>query len=51
MGGVIASRNIAQNPGPSLFTALTEQLGFALQPETIRLPVLVIDSVEKPTPD
>jgi len=37
--------------GPSLFTALTEQLGLTLQAETVRLPVLVIDSVEKPTPD
>ena len=37
--------------GPSLFTALTEQLGLTLQPETAPLPVLIIDSVEKPTPD
>jgi uncharacterized protein (TIGR03435 family) len=37
--------------GPSLFTALTEQLGLTLRTETARLPVLVIDSVEKPTPD
>ena len=37
--------------GPSLFTALTEQLGLTLQPETVVLPVLIIDSVEKPTPD
>jgi uncharacterized protein (TIGR03435 family) len=37
--------------GPSLFTALTEQLGLTLQAETAKLPVLVIDSVEKPTPD
>ena len=37
--------------GPSLFTALTEQLGLTLQAETVPLPVLIIDSVEKPTPD
>jgi uncharacterized protein (TIGR03435 family) len=37
--------------GPGLFTALTEQLGLTLQRETVRLPVLIIDSVEKPTPD
>ena len=37
--------------GPSLFTALTEQLGLRLQPETKTVPVLVIDNVEKPAPD
>jgi uncharacterized protein (TIGR03435 family) len=37
--------------GPSLFTALTEQLGLTLRPETMALPVLVIDNVEKPTPN
>jgi uncharacterized protein (TIGR03435 family) len=37
--------------GPSLFTALTEQLGLTLQAETVPLPVLIIDSVQKPTPD
>lgn len=37
--------------GPSLFTALTEQLGLRLQAETVVLPVLIIDNVEKPTPD
>ena len=37
--------------GPSLFTALTEQLGLRLQPETIVAPVLVIDHVERPAPD
>jgi uncharacterized protein (TIGR03435 family) len=36
---------------PSLFTALTEQLGLRLQPETKTVPVLVIDNVEKPAPD
>ena len=37
--------------GPSLFTALTEQLGLTLKEETVPLPVLIIDGVEKPTPD
>jgi uncharacterized protein (TIGR03435 family) len=36
---------------PSLFTALTEQLGLTLRPETASLPVLVIDNIERPTPD
>ena len=41
----------AADNGPSLFTALSEQLGLTLQPETAVLPVLVIDNVEKPVPD
>ena len=52
-----AFMNQAQNPGiaddsaVSLFTALQEQLGLRL--ESTRGPVefLVIDSVERPTPD
>ena len=39
----------ANAPGPSIFTALTEQLGLSLRPETTRLPVLVIDHIEQPT--
>jgi uncharacterized protein (TIGR03435 family) len=37
--------------GSSLFTALQEQLGLRLEPGKGAVPVLVIDSVDRPTED
>jgi uncharacterized protein (TIGR03435 family) len=36
---------------PSVFTAVREQLGLKLEPRTESMEVLVIDSIERPTPD
>jgi len=36
---------------PSLLTAVRDQLGLRLQPGKTQIEVLVIDHVERPTPD
>jgi uncharacterized protein (TIGR03435 family) len=37
--------------GPSLFAAVEEQLGLKLEPRKASVDVLVIDQIERPTPD
>ncbi len=47
------ARTIEPNPDdpPEIFTALQEQLGLKLEKEKTMVPVLVIDHIERPTPD
>jgi uncharacterized protein (TIGR03435 family) len=46
-----AAREIPDDPRPSLFAALEEQLGLRLVPQRVLLDMLVIDTIEHPTPD
>jgi uncharacterized protein (TIGR03435 family) len=41
----------ANGDGPSPFTALEEQLGLKLESGRARVDVIVIDRLERPTPD
>jgi uncharacterized protein (TIGR03435 family) len=43
--------NPSADSGPDLFTALVEQAGLKLQAERGQVPIIVIDHVERPTPD
>ena len=47
-------RGGAANPvgdSPSIFAALREQLGLRLEPQRGPVEFLIVDSVERPTPD
>ena len=34
---------------PEFFTAIQEQLGLKVQPETMQMPVFIVDSIERPS--
>jgi uncharacterized protein (TIGR03435 family) len=46
-----AAEGVDPGAGPSLFTALVEQLGLILRPQKTAIPVIVIDGAERPAPD
>jgi uncharacterized protein (TIGR03435 family) len=50
-GAAASAGRPADLPGPSLFTAIEEQLGLKLDPQRGQAEVLVIDRVARPKPD
>jgi uncharacterized protein (TIGR03435 family) len=47
--GGLPMNDAATDPGPSLFTALQEQLGLKLEPQKGPVDVIVIDHIERPS--
>jgi uncharacterized protein (TIGR03435 family) len=48
---VAADTNSPDTSGPSIFTAVSEQLGLSLVPQKGSVPVLVIEHIEEPSPN
>jgi uncharacterized protein (TIGR03435 family) len=48
---VAAVPNSTDNSGPSIFTAMSEQLGLKLESQKGPVPVLVVDHIEAPSPN
>jgi uncharacterized protein (TIGR03435 family) len=46
-----ADANPTDTSGPSIFTAVSEQLGLKLEAQKGPVPVLVIDHIEEPSPN
>jgi uncharacterized protein (TIGR03435 family) len=50
-GSMATDANSTDTSGPSIFTAVSEQLGLKLESQKGSVPVLVIDHIEEPSPN